>query len=189
MKFWFTSDEHYGHKNIIGLCHRPYVNVADMDASLIRNHNKLVKPEDEVYHLGDFAWSNSNDYLSKLNGTHFLVQGNHDNFILKSQFDNSLFKWIVTGYMFRRIAGYSMWLSHYPHLVWPSDYDTKGIMKTWHAFGHVHNIKLNYHVHCSINVSVDANNYKPLSWEQIRHRLLPEAKLVNEIRERSCNYE
>lgn len=80
MRFW-TSDTHFGHANIIKYCNRPFADVYAMDAELIWRWNQVVKPEDEVFHLGDFAFANRNrveDLLSKLNGRKFLVAGNHD---------------------------------------------------------------------------------------------------------------
>ena len=49
---WFTSDEHYGHQNIIQFCKRPFLNLEHMTERLISHHNEVVKPGDEVFHLG-----------------------------------------------------------------------------------------------------------------------------------------
>lgn len=52
-----------------------------MNKELIRRWNEVVKPEDTVYHLGDFAFSRpdkTNEIASQLNGTKFIVLGNHD---------------------------------------------------------------------------------------------------------------
>jgi len=82
MTDFVTGCTHFGHANIIKLTGRPFDNVADMDRALIENWNAVVKPEDTVYHLGDFAYRSSKDvesaYVSKLNGRLVRVQGNHD---------------------------------------------------------------------------------------------------------------
>ena len=57
-KIWFTSDTHFFHNNIIDYCKRPFVNAEEMNEYIIKQWNSVVKPQDEVYHLGDFAFGN-----------------------------------------------------------------------------------------------------------------------------------
>lgn len=80
-EIWFTSDHHWGHKNIIDFCNRPFSSVEEMDEVMIQNWNANVAPEDEVFYLGD-GWMGSTDetfpYISRLNGTIVLLPGNHD---------------------------------------------------------------------------------------------------------------
>src|SRR6266581_359325 len=81
MTTWFTSDPHFGHGNIIKFCNRPYLSVGEMDEGLIANYNKLVKPKDPVYFLGDITWYGSarlNEIMDRLNGEKHLIIGNHD---------------------------------------------------------------------------------------------------------------
>ena len=78
---WFTSDTHFGHKNIIRYCNRPFKNVWEMNHVLIENWNKRVAKGDTVYHLGDFAFlapKQIKDVIDCLNGTIIMVSGNHD---------------------------------------------------------------------------------------------------------------
>jgi calcineurin-like phosphoesterase family protein len=53
---YFTADQHFGHAGIIGLCKRPFRSVEEMDEAMIANWNAVVGPDDEVWHLGDFAY-------------------------------------------------------------------------------------------------------------------------------------
>ncbi len=81
MKVLFTSDNHFGHHNIIGYCNRPFKDVAEMNAVMIERWNATVSPEDVVYHLGDFSlcsFALSKYILGSLNGTKILIRGNHD---------------------------------------------------------------------------------------------------------------
>lgn len=78
---WFTADTHYGHKNIMPMCQRPWTDVEDMDRALIRAWNSVVSPDDVVFHLGDVSFyppAQTAKILSKLRGFKVLVVGNHD---------------------------------------------------------------------------------------------------------------
>lgn len=84
---WIVSDTHFGHKNILDFKYdghpvRPFKTVEEMDETMISNWNRLVKPEDKVYHLGDVAiHRKSLDIMSRLNGSRkILIRGNHDIF-------------------------------------------------------------------------------------------------------------
>ena len=46
-KIWITSDTHFGHANIIGLCNRPFDSVEEMDHALIDNWNARVGADDD----------------------------------------------------------------------------------------------------------------------------------------------
>ena len=54
---WFTSDLHFGHKNVITYCDRPWATVEEMNEALIKIWNDTVHPKDTVYCLGDFSMS------------------------------------------------------------------------------------------------------------------------------------
>ena len=76
-QIYFTSDHHFGHENIIKFCDRPFRSVEEMDQTLIERWNEKVKPEDEVYHLGDFSLAKDpqrvSDILDSLKGTKYLI--------------------------------------------------------------------------------------------------------------------
>ncbi len=55
MKYFFISDEHYSHTNIIKYCNRPFKDVKEMDDEIIKRHNEVVSSEDIVVHAGDFT--------------------------------------------------------------------------------------------------------------------------------------
>jgi calcineurin-like phosphoesterase family protein len=79
---WFTSDTHFGDPRILRIDQRPYPDLATHDAALIAAWNAVVGPEDEVWHLGDFALGPSDgniaEILASLSGTKHLIIGNND---------------------------------------------------------------------------------------------------------------
>lgn len=76
---YFTSDIHFWHRNVIQYCNRPWATVEEMNQGIIERFNAIVKPEDEVFCLGDFSLNYQGADMRKyLNGTWYLVPGNHD---------------------------------------------------------------------------------------------------------------
>lgn len=87
---WFISDTHFGHANIIkftgndGERIRQFASVEEHDETIIENVNKLVKPHDRLYIMGDVAIGRKHiATVGKLNGKKKLLKGNHDIFRLK----------------------------------------------------------------------------------------------------------
>ena len=94
-KTFFWSDPHFGHRNIIKYCNRPWNSGKDpdgetivtdddvrrMDDALVSNFNASVGPDDLTWCLGDFALGDRSkipELVSRLNGKINLVLGNHD---------------------------------------------------------------------------------------------------------------
>ncbi len=86
--FYFVSDQHFGHENIITYCDRPFANGDEMEEFLVERHNSVVGKDDPVLMLGDFIWGRKSkrdsvlpkmrELLRKLNGEKYLILGNHD---------------------------------------------------------------------------------------------------------------
>lgn len=83
-KLWFTSDLHFGHKNVIKFCNRPFQDVNEMNEKLIENWNSVVGENDIVFILGDTFWFNDSRAIKRcfqrLKGIIYVIPGNHDNF-------------------------------------------------------------------------------------------------------------
>ncbi len=77
---WFTSDQHFGHANIIAYSGRPFSDTEEMTREIVARHNAVVGETDEVWHLGDFSLNEKlvPEVLPQLRGRHFLIAGNHD---------------------------------------------------------------------------------------------------------------
>lgn len=81
MTVFFSSDQHFGHANILRYCERPFRDVDHQTEVLISNWNSVVTEDDVVWVLGDFSFhkmTRTAEILSELKGTKFLVVGNHD---------------------------------------------------------------------------------------------------------------
>lgn len=68
-RLWFTSDHHFFHKRIQELDHEE--EREDREVFLIEKWNKRVKPDDIVYHLGDFSFAGktkTREIFAQLNG-------------------------------------------------------------------------------------------------------------------------
>lgn len=167
---WFTSDEHFGHENIIKFCNRPFTNTDEMRNKIIENHNKLVKAGDRVYHLGDMFWRTTPDdealsIRHALRGEHYYIFGNHDEVFHRSQDVRKSFVWCKDVFNLK-IEGYpNVWLNHYAHRVWNGSH--KG---AYHLYGHTH-AQLPQDGSLSFDVGVDANNFCPISIDQVRDRM------------------
>ena len=78
-RYWFSSDTHFDHKNIIKYCGRPFKTVEEMNEKIIENWNKTVKEDDIVFFLGDLAFRGKiKDFKKRLNGQIIHIKGNHD---------------------------------------------------------------------------------------------------------------
>ena len=164
---FFTSDLHFGHKNIIKFCNRPFDSVEAMDKALIKNWNATVQHDDEVYIVGDFThdYGNAKKYLPVLNGKKYMIEGNHDKFLRDLKEKEYWFEW-VKEYAVVYCSGMKLVLFHYPIAEWSGFYSG-----SIHIHGHVHNRPIapswNPSITRAFNVGVDVNDFKPVSIDSI----------------------
>jgi calcineurin-like phosphoesterase family protein len=169
-KVWWTSDTHWGHANIIRYCNRPFGSVSEMDETMIANWNAVVRPEDEIWHLGDFAHGADAKHVRsvfhRLNGIKRLVIGNHDGG------ETLALPWAdPPAHMAHiSIAGVRVYMCHYGLRVWPG---MRG--KAISLYGHSHG-RLPGNAR-SLDVGADCWGFAPVGIDDIRRRLktLPEA--------------
>ena len=173
---WFVSDTHFCHGNIIKYCNRPWSSGRDndgnmivtqedidrMDKDLILRWNSVVKSDDIVWHLGDFALGNKDNVkriLSQLNGKVNLVMGNHDHNKLKF-YEEAGFHRVYDRPV---IINKFVILSHAPLEFLNENTPFFGI------FGHVHDSD-HYKTFSKSGccVCVERHNYTPVSWEKIQ---------------------
>ena len=164
---YFTSDFHFGHRNILRLDNRPFEDLEDMETKLIYMWNSTVQPEDTVYHLGDFFWKLgvAVRVLPKLNGNIVCIQGNHDGkwwknpevYKVKSDItfvDDSI-------HILHNLEGCKpIVLCHYPMRSWP--HSARG---AWHLYGHTHRALSSYGK--SLCVCLNVCDYKLVSLDEV----------------------
>jgi len=165
MQWYFTSDWHLNHSNIIKYCKRPFLSsserelveaserglvpiksvhisresVEQMNEAIIQATNQVAGEDDNLVILGDFCWSSTpKDEISKLVSR--LKCKNR--YLVWGNHDNRqtflpFFKATYDYHVFR-IEGQNIFTTHYPCKSWPhSSYGS------WMLYGHVHN-RLSY---------------------------------------------
>lgn len=167
VEYYFTSDWHLFHTNIIKYSHRPFSNAEEMNESILNNYFDLVKPGDPVYFLGDFAFANKSRWdkiesilkqLTAHNEFHFIL-GNHDGGIMKliKKYASSInrIKEIKIGKQRITLCHYPMVTHNYSH------------RNAWQLFGHHHRPMENIVPGKKWNVCVDTTNFYPISYTQL----------------------
>jgi calcineurin-like phosphoesterase family protein len=134
---YFTSDLHAFHKNIIKYDSLSFDNLEEYRKFIIEVWNSTIKPEDEVYMLGDIAAGGRNkwidNFLDSLNGRKYLIRGNHDKDIMKTAYlRETKFEWVKDYYMLRYNKLFFP-LFHYPIESWQNK--SQGAI---HLHGHSH---------------------------------------------------
>lgn len=159
MNIWITSDSHFGHRNIVrGITkwteHCPITNqlipsvhntrdfqsLEEMNDIIIENINKVVKPNDTLWHLGDVAFSGDEmiqEFSDRVNCKNVnLILGNHDHRIVNNPELQKNFKSISTTYGWphgKKIGGRSFSMCHFPMFVWENH-----LRGAFHLHGHCH---------------------------------------------------
>lgn len=197
---WFTSDQHFGHENILKFTERGsfWSTTEDMDEGLIAAWNDAVAHDDEVWVLGDFAMGDRALGLSRvarLNGVKYLVAGNHDR-CLPGVYNNAhrfvrdyveagfeaVFQWaqVKLPPLTKKGPGMKVMLSHFPY---DGDHTEGERFAEFRlrdtgiplVHGHVHEAyrtRLSNNGTPTINVGVDAwDGYRPVSGIEVHATL------------------
>lgn len=163
---WIVSDTHFFHKNIVKYANRPLHHNELME----KNWRELVKPDDQVLHLGDVhVWyenepgvlNQAQELIKSLPGHKHLLKGNHDKFDLQWYLDCG-FETVIADDIRTVVGDAVILLTHAPDITL-LDWDIN-------IHGHIH---INgYPPECSPkrdyrNVSIEVMNYRPWRLEDI----------------------
>ena len=172
-EIFFTSDTHFCHRQTFLLEPRGFTNVEEMNETIVEHWNSVVKPNDEVYHLGDIALNDIDvaiSYINRLNGTIRWIIGNHDTEKkIDKIIDNCPNVWHYGwAYCFKYNKEQSIYMSHYPTLT--ANFDEKKFSR--------HVLALHGHTHQRVNwlrpdnpfmyhVGVDSHNCTPVHIDEV----------------------
>jgi len=164
---WFTSDIHFGHKNVLIYDNRDFKDIYVHDNAIIDNWNSKIDDNDYVFFLGDFSLSNNGyteSILLRLNGIKHFIKGNHD-----KKPSIKLFEKYGTFLGEQKTVEidkkHTVILNHFSMQSWDRKH-----LGTWHLFGHDHSGNLKP-IGKSLNVAIHLNNYYPINFETIKNKL------------------
>ena len=165
---YFTSDQHFGHGNIIKYCSRPFKTVEEMDEVMLAKWNSRVTDEDDVWILGDLFFRSAAvvPVLEQLKGRKHLILGNHDpSWCGKIELEKHF---ASVGEIYNgTIDGHRVTMCHYPMLTWDGD------KNSYMIYGHIHNhttadywplIAKRVHM---LNAGVEVNGYMPVTFGEL----------------------
>lgn len=169
---FFTSDTHFGHKNIQKFCPetRKGKDIDEHNELIIKNWCEQVKPQDRVYILGDMFFCNftkAQEIMKRLPGQIHLILGNHDrvvesNSILRSKFAS------VSQYKEIRLEEIKICMFHFPIFEWHQIHHG-----AFHLYGHVHgSVQVPGR---AMDVGIDSRpdgDMKLWTWEEVKQTLL-----------------
>jgi len=166
VKRFVISDTHLNSLAVANICNRPFKNLEHMNNTIIKNWNNVVKPNDIIYHLGDFVDDdmsqlyNIKRFKDQLNGRIRIILGNHDRYV-------PYFNWLDFGFdrVYDQpvvIDGFIM-LSHEPLFL--NDLENSNAKAYLNIHGHVHgNWYANSHY---VNVCAERVNYSPVNLDRV----------------------
>lgn len=159
---WVISDTHFNHANSLnwedGSRGKLFNSVNHMNEVMIENWNRVVKPQDKIYHLGDVFMGDKEGFKalwSRLNGKKRLVVGNHDDIKFLSQ--GNFFQKV---YMWRIFSEFGLTLTHVPMR------EDQMRRSTLNVHGHIHERRSPTKNHKC--VCVEQVNYTPVNIEDLR---------------------
>lgn len=176
---WFSSDYHWGHRNILEYDKRPFDSIEKHDIHILNEYNKLVQPQDDFYFLGDLAFTKKREQLAwieslliQMKGNKFFIKGNHDHSeTIKLYEKHGIYlgeKKTIT------IGEDRVTLNHFPQRTWDKSHHG-----SFHIYGHHHGDLEHTPWGRSLDAAVNIWGYKPINWNFTKDLLLKrEAKIL-----------
>lgn len=167
---WFTSDTHFFQQRTLELSRRPFVDVQEMDYTMVSNWNKRVTMEDVVVHAGDFidpekASAKLKPLLSILNfkAMHWVL-GNYDrkikDLIQKLVAESGRDITIYDGKYAISSEKHSYVVVHEPN-----DFEIDASPNDIILYGHIHG--RSFAKRNGFDLGIDYHQYAPINIEQV----------------------
>lgn len=181
-EIFFTSDLHLGHNKPFLYKPRGFQSIEDHDATIVKNWNDVVNPDDTVFILGDLIVGDNREgsieKLNQLNGKLVFCRGNHDtdsktfdyidkcNKIDCSIAGNGAYANII------KIGKWSFYICHYPTMIGDFNFIKPG-HKKFCLHGHTHSDdKFQFLQYCCYNVALNAHGNRPVNVKDIQKDLI-----------------
>lgn len=175
---YLTSDLHFLHQKEFLYAPRGFSSSSEMSEEIITLWNQKIKPEDDVYILGDLCLGGSGDevlqtnkqLLQRLNGNLHIILGNHDTpkrIEMYKELSNVIEITYALPFIYRK---WHFWLSHFPTLCGNWDDEGKPLRaRTINLCGHSHTKDrwADWAKAPIYHVELDAHNNIPVSIDEI----------------------
>ena len=180
MSVFFISDHHLGDKDILsynnynGTPMRNFKTLDEMHNFIITQHNKVVKPSDKVFFLGDVVIDKRYfDLLNEMNGSKRLILGNHDIFTKRKKISLGKEIFFINEYQkyFEDILSCKVFPNSFICSHIPLSIGSFRKFK-YNVHGHLHHsvVKIDNSLmedNRYFNVSCEKLNYTPISYDEI----------------------
>lgn len=178
---FYVSDTHLMHSRLLRMQPRNFQAIEEHDEHIIERWNSVVREEDIVYHLGDFAFAlgrnadRIREIFGRLKGSKYLVIGNHDQ-TRKGDLHPTL---AALGWAAKpehalraRDGGCDVYLSHYAGRTWPSQH-----YGAVHFYGHSHGRLPSYGLSRDVGVDMPDVAFTPRTFSELTASMeLPDVK-------------
>lgn len=178
---FYISDTHLGHERLLDMQPRAFSSIDEHDEHIIKCWNSVVRHDDIVYHLGDFAFALSRnrdrvrELFGRLRGRKHLLIGNHD-VTKKGDLHPTLaaLDWAARPEhaLRTRDGGRDVFMSHYAARTWPSQH-----YGAVHFFGHSHGRLPSFGLSRDVGVDMPDVAYTPKTFAELTAGMeLPDVK-------------